>query len=256
MGQLDGKVAVITGASRGIGRFMALEFAKEGADVVVAARSEVQPHEKLPGTIYTTADEVRALGRRALPVKLDLSDDDDIEHAVEATIAEFGRVDILVNNAGILFPGRLVDMVMKRIDLTWRVNVRGALLLTKLFLPHMIRAKSGTVIFISSSSADELAPGDMSYALSKAALRTLAEGWAKEVADDNIAMFSLSPRAWVVTPGVTFWNDPADLPQDQIEPDEWMGWAGIWLASDAAKQYTGRHFFSDEVVKEHARRVG
>ena len=68
-------------------------------------------------------------------------------------------------------------------------------------------------------------------------------------------MFSLSPRAWVVTPGVTFWNDPADLPQDQIEPDEWMGWAGIWLASDEAKPHAGRHFFSDEIVKDYAKRM-
>lgn len=255
MGQLDGKVAVITGASRGIGRFMAHEFAKEGADIVIAARSEEQPHEKLPGTIYATADEVKALGRRALAVKCDLSSDDDIENVANQALAEFGKVDILVNNAGILFPGKLVDMVMKRIDLTWRVNVRGALLLTKLLLPSMLKAKDGTVIFISSSSADTLDPGDISYALSKDALRTLATGWSKETIDDNVRMFSLSPRAWVVTPGVTFWNDPKDLPADQIEPDEWMGWAGIWLASDAAKAYHGQHFFSDDVVKQHANRV-
>jgi len=255
MGELDGKVAVITGASRGIGRFMAHEFAKEGADIVVAARSEEQPHEKLPGTIYATADEVKALGRRALPVKCDLSSDDDIENLANAALAEFGKVDILVNNAGILFPGKLVDMVMKRIDLTWRVNVRGALLLTKLLVPSMLQAKEGTVVFISSSSADALEPGDISYALSKDALRTLAEGWSKETIDDNVRMFSLSPRAWVVTPGVTFWNDPKDLPADQIEPDEWMGWAGIWLASDAAKEYNGQHFFSDDIVKRHANRA-
>ncbi len=255
MGQLDGQVAIITGASRGIGRFMAHEFAKEGADIVVAARSETQPHEKLPGTIYSTADEVRALGRRALPVKCDLTLDEDIAGVVDLTMKEFGRIDAVINNAGILFPGKLVDLPIKRFDLTWRVNVRGAVLLTKLALPHMAAGGGGSVVFISSSSADELSPGDMSYALSKDALRTLARGWAREVAEDNVTMFSLSPRAWVITPGVTFWNDPSELPQDQIEPEEWMGWAGIYLLSEEAKQYSGRHFYSDEIVKEYARRV-
>lgn len=234
---------------------MAREFAKEGADIVVAARSETQPHERLPGTIYDTADEVRALGRRALPVRCDLTVDEDVAAVVEETMREFGRIDIVVNNAGILFPGKLVDLPMKRFDLTWRINLRGAVLLTRLALPHMIGQRSGTVIFISSSSADELAPGDISYGLSKAALRILAAGWAKEVADQNIAMFSLSPRAWVITPGVTFWNDPSQLPQDQIEPEEWMGWAGVYRASDAAKQYNGRHFFSDDIVKNHLKRA-
>src|SRR5687767_6568019 len=116
-GELDGQVALVTGASRGVGYYMALELAKAGADIVVAARTEEVRDPKLPGTIYSAAEEIRGLGRQALPVKVDVSKDEEIEAAVQQTLAEFGRIDVLVNNAGIMFPGNLVDVPIRRWDL-------------------------------------------------------------------------------------------------------------------------------------------
>src|SRR5437588_5136257 len=113
---LKGRVAVVTGASRGIGKALALRLAREGADVVVAAKSEISS-EKLPGTIYDTADEVRAVGRRALAVPTDVRSDDAVRSMMEKTIAEFGRVDILINNAGALWWQKVVDTPPKRFDL-------------------------------------------------------------------------------------------------------------------------------------------
>ena len=101
--KLENKVCIITGASRGIGKAFALGFAKEGADIVVAARTEVQKDERLPGTIHETADMVRALGRRAVPIKTDVSKEEDVNRMVQAAIDEFGKVDIMLHNAALAF---------------------------------------------------------------------------------------------------------------------------------------------------------
>ncbi len=122
---LNGKVAVIVGGSRGIGRDVAVALAEAGADIVVAARSESVPDPRLPGTIYTVAEEVRNLGRRALPVRADVTKDEDLEALFQAAMAEFGRIDIVFNNAAALVPGSIKTMQQRHIDLMWRVNLRG-----------------------------------------------------------------------------------------------------------------------------------
>src|ERR1700684_2369862 len=135
---LSGRVAVVTGASRGIGKALALRLAREGADVAIAAKSETSS-EKLPGSIYETADEVRALGRKALAVPTDVRSEDAVRALIEKTIAEFGRIDILINNAGALWWQKVIDTPPKRFDLMMGVNVRAAYLTSHYSLPHMIK---------------------------------------------------------------------------------------------------------------------
>jgi citronellol/citronellal dehydrogenase len=128
MMSLEGKVAIVTGSSRGIGKAIALALAEEGVDIVAAARTTDANPVSLPGTVDTTAAEVRALGRRAIGVRMDLTKEEDIEEMMRKTLEEFGRVDILVNNAGISFNGTILELPVKRWDLVMNVNLRGAYL--------------------------------------------------------------------------------------------------------------------------------
>ncbi len=252
--KLQGKVAVITGASRGVGRFMALELAREGADMVIAARSEEERDPKLPGTIYSTAEEIRALGRHALAVRTDVSDEDSVRSMAAQVLDEFGHVDILVNNAGIMAPGRLWEIPTKRWDLVTRVNLRGAVLCCQALLPRMIRQRDGVIINISSILADRPNGGNISYSLTKQALRKLSEGLAEEVREYNVRVFALSPEGWVVTPGTMYHNIDQALPAgDFVESPECMGRAAVYLCGEEAKDLSGQHFFSRQLLRE---RVG
>lgn len=253
--KLQGKVAVITGASRGVGRNMALELAKEGCDIVIAARTEEVKDPKLPGTIYSTAEEIRALGRRALPVRTDVTDEESIDSMVRQALAEFGKIDILINNAGIMAPGLLVDLPLRRWDLMWRVNVRGPIACAHAVLPHMIERRDGVIINISSVLADVPGAGNIPYSLTKQALRKLSEGLAWEVREHNVRVFALSPEGLVRTPGTMyhrFEETEKDLVGENIEPPEVMGKAAVFLCTEQAVALAGGHYFSGPLLRERA----
>ena len=250
--KLEGKVAVVTGASRGIGRNMSLELAKEGCDIVVAARSEQEPNPRLPGTIHATAEEVRALGRRVLPVRTDVSDEESIAAMVQRALSEFGRVDILVNNAGIMVPGPLLDVPLRRWDLMWRVNVRSAIACCRAVLPQMIERRDGVIINISSILAEASGANNMPYSVTKQALRKLSEGLAEEVRDYNIRVFALSPEGLVKTPGTMFHRfEESDEAGGHVEPPEVMGRAAVYLCTGEAAPLSGRHFYSAALLREY-----
>jgi citronellol/citronellal dehydrogenase len=249
--QLKDKVAIITGASRGVGKFMAIEMAKEGCHIVVAARSEAESDPKLPGTIYSTAEELRALGVRALAVRTDVTDEESIRAMAHAALAEFGRIDVLINNAGIMFPGRLWETPLKRWDLVMRVNVRGAVACCQAVIPHMIERQDGVIINISSIAAGQLGAANVSYSVSKQALRKLSEGLAPEVKDDNIRVFALSPEGLVITPGTMYHRLDQQVPAGAfVEAPEAMGKAAVYLCGDAAKPLSGQHFYSRALLRE------
>src|SRR5262245_26081668 len=140
-----GKVAFVTGASRGVGRSIALALAREGCDVVIAAKT-VEADARLPGTIHDAAAEVEKLGRRALAVRMDVRDDQQVERAVKEALDKFGRVDYLVNNAGALHWKPMTETPMKRFDLVMGVNARGAFACTELLLPAMISQGYGHIL--------------------------------------------------------------------------------------------------------------
>lgn len=253
-GVLQGKVAIVTGASRGIGRNIAVELADEGCNVVIAARSESEGDPRLPGTIHSVAEECRAFGVAALGVPCDLTSDEQLTNLVERTKAEFGRVDLLVNNAGLNFPGKFLDLTEKRWDLLWRLNVRGTVLLTRLVLPGMLEQGGGTIINLSSRGADSKGFNGSAYAVTKQAVRKLAEAIAAEYGEQGIRSFSLSPARVVSTPGHRYIRGANQVAHDLAEPDHVLGRAAVWLASaDEALPHNGEHFYSIPLVAEHMR---
>lgn len=145
MADLQGRVVIITGSSRGIGRALALGLARAGCAIVVAAKSTTST-EKLPGSIYTVASEVEDLGAPVLPIPIDVRDEEQIEQLVAQTLRQFGRIDVLINNAGALWWRPLLDTPSKRFDLVMDVNVRAAFLLSRAVLPTMIERRWGHII--------------------------------------------------------------------------------------------------------------
>ena len=250
MGQLDGQVAIVTGSSRGIGHFIALELAKEGCNIVVAARSEEVTDPKLPGTIHTVAKELQDLGVEALAVKLDVTSDEDIEACIASTIDRFGRIDALINNAALIFPGPFLKTAVKRLDLLHRINVRGPYLLTQHALPHMLERGSGTVITISSGAADNPSGNNLIYAMSKVSIEKMMAGLAAETGDQSLRFFGLKPQGMVLSPGATYHGLPTA--ETNIEENDIMGRAAVWLmASDEAQQHNGESFYSRQIVDQH-----
>ncbi len=186
--RLQGKVAIITGASRGIGRAIALAFAQEGADAVVVSRNLSEVEE--------TAAKIRVLGKRALALKVDVSRREDVEVMVKSTLREFGRIDVLVNNAGILGPvGPLVENDAELWTETVKVNLVGAFLCCKYVLPVMISQRSGKIINLSGGGAAYPRPRFSAYASSKAAVVRLTETLAEEVKEFNIQVNAIAPGA-------------------------------------------------------------
>src|SRR5262245_31584622 len=192
MPSLNGRVAIVTGASRGIGRAIALGLAREGCDVVIAAKS-TESTEKLPGSIFTVAAEVEALGARALPVRVDVRDSDQIEGMPAATLEKFGRIDLLINNAGALYWAGILDTPPKRFDLVTGVNVRAAFLCCRAVLPAMIHQGRGHIVNMSPPLDDAILPGRIAYGISKLGMTLLTLGLAEEVRRHNVAVNSLWP---------------------------------------------------------------
>ena len=189
---LDGRVAVVTGSSRGIGRAMALRLAREGASVVITGKSEAGS-EKLPGSIHTVVAEVEAAGGSALAVRVDVRHEEEVKAMVDATVERFGRLDVLINNAGALWWQPILDTPPKRYDLMWEINVRAAYLCAYYALPHMVEQHWGHLINCSPPISTTPSPGHVAYMTTKMGMTRLAIGIAAEHAADGIASNSLWP---------------------------------------------------------------
>src|SRR3972149_1170432 len=231
------QVAVVTGASRGIGRAIAVDFARAGADVVVSARSSESAPSKLPGTVEQTAREVEAEGRRALAVATDVTDEAQVQTLAERTLAAFGRIDILVNNAGISYPAPFSQTPLKRWDLVMNVNLRGPVMCTQAFLPKMLEQGAGRIINISSYLAEVMMPGMMSYSVSKIALEKLTQYLGEELPPKGIAVNALRIELMIATEGWQYRNPDVDY-STWDKPDA-ASQAPLWLATRALS-YTGR----------------
>jgi len=246
--KLEDSVAVVTGASRGVGRATAVVLARAGAHVVCTARSTESTPSKMPGTIDETVQQVRALGRGALAVRCDVSQEDQVEALAQRTLAEFGRIDILVNNAAANYWAPFVDMPMKRWDLVMNVNLRGAVLCTKAFLPHMVQQRSGRIVNVSSGAAvdPEIAAGFtmLAYAVSKAGLEMFTRGLALELRPHQIVVNSLRIETYVATEGAVMFNPEADY--STWEKPETAGEYILWLAT-RAPDFTGHVMTMAEV---------
>jgi citronellol/citronellal dehydrogenase len=258
---LSGKVALITGASRGIGRDVAVALAEAGADIVIASRSETVTDPRMPGTIYTVAAEVEQRGRRALPVKVDVTRDEEIDHAVEQAMQTFGRIDVLINNAAIQIPGDTRTVQARHLDLIYRVDLRAPLMCIRAVLEPMART-GGHIINVSSRAAVFPGPGPYApdiagrarqpfYAMVKAALERYSQALAMELQPDGISVTVLSPEGRIRTPGNKFFENSREHPDLNFEQAVDMGKATVWICRQDPRGFTGQILFDRDVVREN-----
>ena len=239
---LKGKAALITGGSRGIGRSIALTFAEAGADVVVSSRN------KRPPELEKVAEEIRAMGRKAMAIPAHVGRKEDVQNLVQKTFQEFGRIDILVNNAGanpVLSP--MVDLEEEAFEKVMEVNLKGAFLMSKAVAKEMIKRGGGRIINVSSiSGLRARADGTGAYCISKAAINMMTQVMARELARHNILVNAIAPGSIRTEFSRVNWTDPERRAQRirEIElkrfgePEEVVGLA-LFLASEASSFVTG-----------------
>lgn len=245
--RLDGKVAIITGSSRGLGEFAAHKLASEGSAIVVAARTEEAKDVRLPGSIHETAAAIVAAGGEALAIRCNVAEAADCEALVAATLREYGRIDILINNAAVQPPGLISTIPIRHWELEVRVNLHGPMYCTRAVLMQMQSQRSGSIINVSSVAADMVAEGRAShYGVTKAALEAMTKAFAAELTEWDIAVNALKPKGSVDTPGLRFARAArgAVIPEDLPTPDDFVE-ACVILSTATARTFTG-HAINDE----------
>jgi len=247
MANLRGKTLFITGASRGIGKAIGLRAARDGANVVIAAKT-AEPHPKLPGTIYTAAKEIEAAGGRALPLVVDVRDEAQIQAAVEKTLETFGGIDILVNNASAIFLAGTVGTPMKRFDLMHQINTRGTFMVSKYAIPYLAKAANPHILMISPPL--DLSPkwfaGHLAYSIAKYGMSLCTLAWAEEFRNDGIAANALWPRTTIATAAVQMLGGEAMLKQSRRP--EIMADAAHAILCKPSREFTGNFCIDDLVL--------
>lgn len=248
MSSLAGKTLFITGASRGIGLAIALRAAQDGANVVIAAKSSVL-NPRLPGTIFTAAEQVEAAGGKALPIKCDIREEEDVQAAVAAAVERFGGIDILVNNASAIWLAGVADTPMKRFDLMQQVNARGSFLCAQACLPHLLKSANPHILTLApppSLDPKWWAP-HTGYTLAKMGMSFVTLGLAGELGSKGIAVNALWPRTIIATdalnmiPGV----DIARCRRPTIVAD-----AAHAVLTREGKGFAGQFLIDEEVLHE------
>ena len=245
MGLLHGRVAIVTGASRGVGRALALRFAREGATIVVAAKS-TEEDARIPGTIHSTCADVRGLGASALPVQCDVRRSADRERLIEETMSAFGRIDILVNNAGAIWVEPIENTPEKRFDLVMDVNFKGPFFLSQLAIPHMRRQGWGHIINMSPPIAPAEASFKIAYMASKFGMTLLAHGLGRELAGSGVACNALWPRTLVESLAVKNWK--MGEPEDWRKPDI-LADAALEIVRQDPRTFTGQALVDEDVLR-------
>lgn len=248
-GRLEGKVAIITGASRGLGQYCAIGYGREGATVVIAARTEQESNPRLPGTIYHTAELVKEAGGEAFPVVCNVGDYNSVQNMVQQVLDRYGRVDILMNNAAVQPPGFISTIEVRHWELEFRINVHGTFYGCRAVLPAMIEQQSGNIINISSVGA----LGGSHYGATKRAVEAMAIGLAAEQRENGIAVNAYKPVRGVETPGLLMGRAPGQVggPRpagDQIPPPDSYVEAAILLAMQTPETFTGQVVHDADVI--------
>ena len=252
-GRLAGKVAVITGASRGLGQYCAAGYGREGATVVVVARTENPADSRLPGTIHETVDLVKRAGGDAIAVACNVADNDSVQAMARQVLERFGHIDVLMTNAAVQPPGRVSTMEIRHWELEFRVNVHGSFYPIRAFLPSMQEHGSGNVITISSIAAHR---GGSHYGATKRAIESMSIGLADELRDQGIAVNCLRPVGGIETPGFMMARTPgqpntASTMSNYAPPDSYVE-AAVLFAMQTAGSCTGAVLTDAEVIQRFA----
>jgi len=247
MGDLRSKTLFITGASRGIGKAIALRAAADGANIVIAAKT-AEENPKLPGTIHATAAEVEAAGGRALPLQVDIREEEQVGRAVEKAVETFGGIDILVNNASAISLTPTLATPMKRFDLMWSVNARGTFVCSQACIPHLQKAANPHILTLSpplSLDPKWLAP-HVAYTIAKYGMSLCVLGMAEELRGDGIAVNALWPRTVIATAALAMLGGRID-PRNCRKP-EIMADAAHAVLTRGSRSCTGNFFLDEDVL--------
>jgi citronellol/citronellal dehydrogenase len=249
MTDLNGKTLFITGASRGIGKAIGLRAARDGANVAIAAKT-AEPHPKLPGTIYTAANEIEAAGGKALPCIVDIRFEEQVEAAVAKTVDTFGSIDILVNNASAIHLTDTVSTPMKRYDLMHHINTRGTFLCSQKCIPHLEKAANPHILNLSpplNMEAKWFAP-HVAYTMAKFGMSMCVLGMAEEFKAKGIAVNALWPRTTIATAAVRNLLGGDNMVQASRKPDI-LADAAHAILIKPSRECTGNFFVDEDVLK-------
>jgi citronellol/citronellal dehydrogenase len=239
----------MSGGSRGIGLAIAKRAAQDGANVIIAAKT-AEPHPKLPGTIYTAAEEIEAAGGKALPVVCDIRDESQVESAVAAAVEKFGGIDICVNNASAISLTPTLQTKMARFDLMHQVNTRGTFLVSKTCIPHLLKSDNPHILNLSPPlNVDEkwFAP-HVAYTMAKFGMSLCVLGMAGEFREQGIAVNALWPRTTIATAAVMNLLGGEQIIRGSRKP-EIMGDAAHVILTKPSRDFTGNFCIDDEVMQ-------
>ncbi len=245
---LKNKTVFITGASRGIGEAIACRLAKEGANIAVCAKTS-QPHPTLPGTIHTVAKKIEDLGGKALPIKVDIRDEKQVQDAVDQSVEVFGGIDVLINNASAIFPTGTLDTPMKRYDLMMSCNVRGTFLCSKLCMPHLLKSKNPHILNLSPplSMDPKWFKQHVAYTMSKYGMSMCTIGMAEEFREQGVAVNSLWPMTTIATQAIQVFFP---FLMEKSRKPTIMADAACYIVSQDSRSMTGHCFLDEEVLKK------
>lgn len=249
MTNLKNKVIFITGASRGIGREIALRCAADGAKIVIAAKT-VEQHDTLEGTIHTVAKEVEAAGGIALPLQVDIRDENKVYAAVEKTIEIFGGIDVLINNASAIFLADTLHTPMKRYDLINDVNARGTFVCSQACIPHLKKAENPHILTLSPplNIQPKWFKDNLAYTISKYGMSMCTLGMAAEFKSAGIGINSLWPQTTIATAAIAV-NFPKEILQASRKPSI-MADAAYEIITRNSRETTGNFFVDEALLKE------
>jgi citronellol/citronellal dehydrogenase len=246
---LEGKTVFITGASRGIGREIALRCARDGAHIALAAKT-AEPHPRLPGTIHSVAAEVEAAGGHALPLQVDVREERSVRAAVDACVGAFGGIDILVNNASAIMLTGTLDTPLKRFDLMLGVNMRGTFLASQACIPHLMKGRNPHILNLAPplNMNAKWFKGHTAYTMSKYGMSMCTLGMSAELAPHGIAVNSLWPRTTIATAAIEV-NFPQEILKASRRPAI-VADAAYAIFNRDSRRHTGNFYIDESVLRE------